>query len=56
MQKRLYTAGFTATYDVAMYRAKSDGKVFLKVYSPEMGNKMRRYHYLLEEELRRRSM
>jgi diguanylate cyclase (GGDEF)-like protein len=35
--------------DVAMYRAKSDGKGIFKVYSPEMGNKMRRYHYLLEE-------
>ncbi|MET6760235.1 bifunctional diguanylate cyclase/phosphodiesterase [Pseudoalteromonas sp. NCIMB_1079] len=35
--------------DVAMYRAKSDGKGVFKVYSPEMGNKMRRYHYLLEE-------
>ena len=32
-----------------MYRAKSDGKGIFKVYSPEMGNKMRRYHYLLEE-------
>ncbi|MBB1405023.1 EAL domain-containing protein [Pseudoalteromonas sp. SG44-5] len=35
--------------DVAMYRAKHDGKGIFKVYSPEMGNKMRRYHYLLEE-------
>ena len=35
--------------DVAMYRAKSDSKGIFKVYSPEMGNKMRRYHYLLEE-------
>jgi len=35
--------------DVAMYRAKSDGRGIFKVYSPEMGNKMRRYHYLLEE-------
>ncbi|WP_275074576.1 putative bifunctional diguanylate cyclase/phosphodiesterase [Pseudoalteromonas ostreae] len=35
--------------DVAMYRAKTDGRGIFKVYSPEMGNKMRRYHYLLEE-------
>jgi diguanylate cyclase len=35
--------------DVAMYRAKHDGKGIFKVYSPEMGKKMRRYHYLLEE-------
>jgi diguanylate cyclase (GGDEF)-like protein len=35
--------------DVAMYRAKNDGKGIFKVYSPEMGHKMRRYHYLLEE-------
>ncbi|WP_105169602.1 putative bifunctional diguanylate cyclase/phosphodiesterase [Pseudoalteromonas sp. T1lg23B] len=35
--------------DVAMYRAKSDGRGIFRVYSPEMGNKMRRYHYLLEE-------
>ncbi|MDW7548563.1 EAL domain-containing protein [Pseudoalteromonas sp. McH1-7] len=35
--------------DVAMYRAKSDGRGIFKVYSPEMGSKMRRYHYLLEE-------
>lgn len=35
--------------DVAMYRAKTDGRGIFRVYSPEMGNKMRRYHYLLEE-------
>ncbi|UDM63979.1 EAL domain-containing protein (plasmid) [Pseudoalteromonas piscicida] len=35
--------------DVAMYRAKTDGRGIFKVYSPEMGSKMRRYHYLLEE-------
>ena len=35
--------------DVAMYRAKTDGRGIYRVYSPEMGNKMRRYHYLLEE-------
>ncbi|MGO2478403.1 MAG: putative bifunctional diguanylate cyclase/phosphodiesterase [Pseudoalteromonas sp.] len=35
--------------DVAMYRAKTDGRGIFKVYSPEMGNQMRRYHYLLEE-------
>lgn len=35
--------------DVAMYRAKTDGRGIFKVYSPEMGSKIRRYHYLLEE-------
>ncbi|KZN48057.1 putative bifunctional diguanylate cyclase/phosphodiesterase [Pseudoalteromonas luteoviolacea] len=35
--------------DVAMYRAKTDGRGIFRVYSPEMGNKIRRYHYLLEE-------
>ena len=35
--------------DVAMYRAKTDGRGIFRVYSPEMGSKMRRYHYLLEE-------
>lgn len=35
--------------DVAMYRAKNDGRGIYRIYSPEMGNKMRRYHYLLEE-------
>lgn len=35
--------------DVAMYRAKADGRGIYRIYSPEMGNKMRRYHYLLEE-------
>ncbi|MDO6619814.1 putative bifunctional diguanylate cyclase/phosphodiesterase [Pseudomonadota bacterium] len=35
--------------DVAMYRAKADGRGIFRVYSPEMGNKIRRYHYLLEE-------
>ncbi|WP_227006617.1 putative bifunctional diguanylate cyclase/phosphodiesterase [Shewanella donghaensis] len=35
--------------DVAMYRAKTDGRGIFRVYSPEMGNKLRRYHYLLEE-------
>ncbi|NKF51125.1 EAL domain-containing protein [Shewanella sp. WXL01] len=35
--------------DVAMYRAKSDGRGIFRVYSPEMGSKIRRYHYLLEE-------
>ena len=35
--------------DVAMYRAKTDGRGIFKVYSPEMGKKIRRYHYLLEE-------
>ncbi|GGI67817.1 hypothetical protein GCM10009332_01290 [Shewanella gelidii] len=35
--------------DVAMFRAKTDGRGIFRVYSPEMGSKMRRYHYLLEE-------
>ncbi|MFC3033823.1 putative bifunctional diguanylate cyclase/phosphodiesterase [Pseudoalteromonas fenneropenaei] len=35
--------------DVAMYRAKADGRGIFRVYSPEMGSKLRRYHYLLEE-------
>lgn len=35
--------------DVAMYRAKSDGRGIYRIYSPEMGTKMRRYHYLLDE-------
>ena len=35
--------------DVAMYRAKTDGRGIFRVYSPEMGSNMRRYHYLLEE-------
>lgn len=35
--------------DVAMYRAKSEGRGIYRIYSPEMGSKMRRYHYLLEE-------
>ncbi|MBR9727453.1 EAL domain-containing protein [Shewanella intestini] len=35
--------------DVAMYRAKTDGRGIFRVYTPEMGSKMRRYHYLLEE-------
>ncbi len=35
--------------DVAMYRAKTDGRGIFRVYSPEMGNKIRRYHYLIEE-------
>ena len=35
--------------DVAMYRAKTDGRGIFRIYSPDMGNKMRRYHYLLEE-------
>ncbi len=35
--------------DVAMYRAKKDGRGIYKIYSPEMGNQLRRYHYLLEE-------
>ena len=35
--------------DVAMYRAKKDGRGIYRIYSPEMGSKLRRYHYLLEE-------
>ena len=35
--------------DVAMYRAKAEGRGFYRIYSPDMGSKMRRYHYLLEE-------
>ena len=35
--------------DVAMYRAKTDGKGVYRIYSPEMGSKVRRYHYLLDE-------
>lgn len=35
--------------DVAMYRAKTDGRGIYRIYSPEMGHKVRRYHYLLEE-------
>lgn len=35
--------------DVAMYRAKTDGRGIFKIYSPEMSNKLRRYHYLVEE-------
>jgi diguanylate cyclase (GGDEF)-like protein len=35
--------------DVAMYRAKKDGRGVYKIYSPEMGSQLRRYHYLLEE-------
>jgi len=35
--------------DVAMYRAKTDGRGIYRIYSPEMGSKMRRYHYLLDE-------
>ena len=35
--------------DVAMYRAKTDGRGIFKVYSPDMGKKIRRYHYLLDE-------
>ena len=35
--------------DVAMYRAKADGRGIYRIYSPEMGSKLRRYHYLLEE-------
>jgi len=35
--------------DVAMYRAKNDGRGIYRIYSPEMGSKLRRYHYLLEE-------
>jgi diguanylate cyclase (GGDEF)-like protein len=35
--------------DVAMYRAKKDGRGVYRIYSPEMGSQLRRYHYLLEE-------
>ncbi len=35
--------------DVAMYRAKNEGRGIYRIYSPEMGSKLRRYHYLLEE-------
>jgi len=35
--------------DVAMYRAKKEGRGIYRIYSPEMGSKLRRYHYLLEE-------
>jgi len=35
--------------DVAMYRAKKDGRGIYRIYSPEMGSVLRRYHYLLEE-------
>lgn len=35
--------------DVAMYRAKTEGRGIYRIYSPEMGSKMRRYHYLLDE-------
>lgn len=35
--------------DVAMYRAKTDGKGVYRIYSTEMGSRVRRYHYLLEE-------
>jgi diguanylate cyclase (GGDEF)-like protein len=35
--------------DVAMYRAKKDGRGIYRIYSPEMGSQLRRYHYLLEE-------
>lgn len=35
--------------DVAMYRAKTDGRGIFKIYSPEMSSKLRRYHYLIEE-------
>jgi diguanylate cyclase (GGDEF)-like protein len=35
--------------DVAMYRAKSEGRGIYRIYSPQMGSKLRRYHYLLEE-------
>lgn len=35
--------------DVAMYRAKTDGRGIYRIYSPEMGANMRRYHYLLDE-------
>jgi len=35
--------------DVAMYRAKTDGRGVYRIYSPEMGANIRRYHYLLDE-------
>jgi diguanylate cyclase (GGDEF)-like protein len=35
--------------DVAMYRAKKDGRGIYRIYSPEMGSQLKRYHYLLEE-------
>lgn len=35
--------------DVAMYRAKAEGRGCYRIYSPDMGSKLRRYHYLLEE-------
>ena len=35
--------------DVAMYRAKSDGRGIYKIYTAEMGQSIRRYHYLMEE-------
>ncbi|MFD2166703.1 putative bifunctional diguanylate cyclase/phosphodiesterase [Thalassotalea euphylliae] len=35
--------------DVAMYRAKKEGRGIYRIYSPEMGSTIRRYHYLLEE-------
>ena len=35
--------------DVAMYRAKTEGRGVFRIYSPEMGAKLRRYHYLLDE-------
>ncbi len=35
--------------DVAMYRAKKEGRGVFRIYSPEMGASLRRYHYLLDE-------
>lgn len=35
--------------DVAMYRAKAEGRGCYRIYSPGMGSEIRRYHYLLEE-------
>ncbi|GAA5213754.1 putative bifunctional diguanylate cyclase/phosphodiesterase [Corallincola platygyrae] len=35
--------------DVAMYKAKSDGKGTYRVYLPEMGKEVRRQHYLSNE-------
>ncbi|TAA42659.1 putative bifunctional diguanylate cyclase/phosphodiesterase [Corallincola spongiicola] len=35
--------------DVAMYKAKSDGKGTFRVYLPEMGREVRRQHYLSNE-------